>query len=206
MKTMTGILALATGLTAATQTPAIEQAKYTVLDQQGDFELRDYQPQVLAEVVVEADVEEAGNKAFRKLFRYISGKNRTQAKIDMTAPVSQEARGEKIAMTAPVSQVPAEEGWAVSFMMPSSYALNTLPAPNDPDVALREVPARRMAAVRYSGTWGEKGYRKHIRELTSWMERTGIEADGDPVWARYDPPFKPWFMRRNEVMIPVRAP
>jgi effector-binding domain-containing protein len=148
---------------------------------------------------------DAGNKAFQRLFRYISGENRSQQKVAMTAPVSQQAAGEKIQMTAPVGQQRGENGWVISFMMPSSYSMDTLPQPNDPAVTLREVPARRMAAVRYSGSWSEEGYLEHKTELELWIGKTGLTIEGDPIWARYNSPFSLWFMRRNEILIPVSA-
>jgi hypothetical protein len=183
---------------------AIEEASYKVLKKENKFEIRDYAPHILAETVVEGDLEQAGNKAFRKLFRYISGENRTGSKVAMTAPVSQEPKGEKIKMTAPVGQQRVQErSWSVSFMMPSSYTLETLPKPEDPKVTLRQVPACRIAAVRYSGFWSEKGYLRNKSELESWIHERGLKIVGDPIWARYNPPWTPWFLRRNEILIPV---
>jgi effector-binding domain-containing protein len=122
----------------------------------------------------------------------------------MTAPVSQEPKGEKIEMTAPVGQQRVQERrWSVSFTMPSSYTLDTLPEPEDPKVTLRQVPARRIAAVRYSGFWTEKGYLRYKSELESWIREKGLSIVGDPIWARYNPPWIPWFLRRNEILIPV---
>ena len=184
---------------------AIEEASYTVVDKENDFEIRDNAPYVLAETVVEGDLEEAGDKAFNRLFRYISGANRSREKIAMTAPVSQQPKGEKIKMTAPVGQQRVQDGWVVSFMMPATYTLETLPEPEDPAITLRQVPAHRMAAVRYSGFWSEKGYLRNKLELQSWIQERGLEIVGGPVWARYNPPFMPWFLRRNEVLIPVEA-
>jgi hypothetical protein len=108
---------------------AIEEAMYKVLEKDNKFEIRDYAPHILAETIVEGDLEEAGNKAFNRLFRYISGDNRSRKKVAMTAPVSQQPMGEKIEMTAPVGQRRVQEKWAVSFMMPASYTLKTLPEP-----------------------------------------------------------------------------
>jgi hypothetical protein len=184
---------------------AIEEAKYNVVEKEGPFEIRDYAPHILAEVFIDATLEEAGNKAFSKLFRYISGSNRPRVKIEMTAPVSQEPRPEKIKMTAPVGQQPVEGGWAVSFMMPASYSMETLPEPDDPDIKLRQVPASRMAAVRYSGFWSESGYLRNKDALESWTKNRGLAIVGQPIWARYNPPFTPWFLRRNEVLIPIDA-
>ena len=184
---------------------AIEEAAYKVLKIADKFEIREYAPHILAETIVDGDLEEAGNKAFRRLFNYISGANRSRSKVAMTAPVSQEKAGEKISMTAPVVQQPARDKWAVSFTMPASYTLETLPTPDDSTITLRLVPARRMAAVRYSGFWSEKNYLQNRSGLEAWIREQGLTAAGDPVWARYNPPFTLWFLRRNEILIPLAA-
>ena len=182
---------------------AIEEAKYNVDKKDNSFEIRDYEPYILAEIIVDGSIEQAGNKAFNRLFNYISGENHSSDEIKMTAPVSQEPRGEKIRMTAPVSLQPAEGQWAVSFMMPASYTLETLPVPNDPEIILRRVPARRVATVRYSGFWSEKKYLRYKKILEAWIQKEGLTVAGDPIWARYNSPFTLWFLRRNEVLIPV---
>ena len=184
---------------------AIEEATYTVVEKDNKFEIRDYTPYILAETIVEGDLKDAGNKAFRILFSYISGANRSRKKVAMTAPVSQRPQGEKIEMTAPVGQRPVQENWAVSFMMPSSNTLKTLPEPENPNITLRQVPARRMAAVRYSGFWSEKNYLRYKSELESWIQERGLTVVGDPIWARYNSPITPWFLRRNEILIPIET-
>jgi hypothetical protein len=184
---------------------ATEEVPYTVIKTDDIFEVRDYLPQVLAEIIVEGELEDAGNKAFRPLFRYISGDNKSRGKIAMTAPVSQEQKGEKISMTAPVSQQRVQGKWAVSFMMPTSYTMETLPTPDDPNIKLRQVPARRVAAVRYSGFWSEEKYLLNKEKLETWIRENRFTVVGEPVWARYNPPFTLWFMRRNEILIPVTA-
>jgi len=184
---------------------AIEEAKYKVLQKDNSFEIRDYAPHILAETIVEGDLEGAGNKAFNRLFRYISGNNRSRKKVAMTAPVSQRLMGEKIKMTAPVGQRRVQEKWSVSFMMPASYTLETLPEPEDPNITLRQVPARRMASVRYSGFWSEKRYLKYKSKLVSWIRERGLSIVGEAIWARYNPPFTPWFLRRNEILIPINV-
>jgi effector-binding domain-containing protein len=181
----------------------IQEAKYEVVSRNKNFEIRDYASYVVAETVVDGTLEDAGNKAFSMLFRYISGENRSHGKIAMTAPVSQELMPEKIKMTSQVGQQRVEGGWVVSFTMPASYTMETLPTPENPKVKLRQVPACRMAAVRYSGVWSEKLYVQHKKELESWIEHKGFRILGEPIWARYNPPFTPWFLRRNEILIPV---
>lgn len=199
------ILAAAVIIIGVIDAMAIEEATYKVVKKDNKFEIRDYAPHILAETVVEGNFEEAGNKAFNVLFGYISGDNRSREKLAMTAPVSQEPKGEKIKMTAPVGQQRVQESWAVSFMMPASYTLETLPDPEDPKITLRQVSARRMAAVRYSGFWSEKNYLRYKLALESWIREKGLTIVGDPIWARYNAPFTPWFLRRNEILIPVDA-
>jgi len=181
----------------------VEEAAYTVEKTDGDFQVRQYAPQVVAETLVDGNLEEAGNKAFRPLFDYISGANRSKGKIAMTAPVAQQREGEKIAMTAPVGQVAVSNRWAVSFMMPTNCTMETLPEPTDEKVRLRAIPARRVAAVQYSGTWSRQRYARNLARLREWMKAQSLSPAGDPVWARYNPPFTPWFLRRNEILVPI---
>jgi hypothetical protein len=133
-------------------------------------------------------------------------KNRRKQTIPMTAPVSQEVDSVKIPMTAPVNQERSGEKWRITFLMPAQYALETLPEPLDSRVALRKVPERLMAALKYSGTWSKSRYAEKQEQLTEWIERRGLKQVGEPVFARYNPPFLPWFLRRNEVLIPVEHP
>jgi hypothetical protein len=183
---------------------AVEEPRFKVLERDGSFELREYSPYVVAETRVEAGFEDAGSVAFERLFRYISGSNIAQQKIAMTAPVTQ-SRGEKISMTAPVSQVADGNAYLVAFTLPSSYTLATAPQPRDPTVRIRAVPAQLIACWRYSGRWTASNYRDHEALLRERIKARGLIARGEPVLARYNPPFTPWFMRRNEVLIPVAA-
>ena len=182
---------------------AVEKAKYAVLEKEGDFEIRQYDPQIVAETFVASKLEEAGNEGFRRLYAYISGDNKKKQSISMTAPVGQETSSEKIAMTAPVSQEKKDDSWRITFLMPAEYTREMLPEPDDERVILAEEPGRLMAAVKYSGTWSEEGYRKNKALLEEYIRTRGLTKAGAAVWARYDPPFMPWFLRRNEVLIPV---
>lgn len=179
---------------------ATEEAKYTVLIQDGEFELRNYAPSVQAEVTVQGSREEAGSRAFQALFQYISGANRRRQQIAMTAPVGQ---SEKIAMTAPVGQSPSSKGWVVSFMLPASYSPGTAPEPTDPQVRLNALPARRVASVRYAGGDDEDSYQSHLKALQQWMFLRSLKGTGELVWARYNPPFTPPWLRRNEILMTV---
>ncbi len=190
----------------AEPTMAIEKPQYRVVQELPGIEVREYAPYLVAETEVSGSREEAGNAGFRRLADYIFGKNRGDKKIAMTAPVAQQ-EGTKIAMTAPVAQQASPGGgpstWVIQFMMPSEYTRDALPEPIDPAIRFREVPARRVAVLRYSGTWSEERYLEKLGELKAAMEKAGLRAVGEPVWARYDPPFMPWFLRTNEILIEV---
>ena len=190
-------------LLAVKSAMAIEKAKYTVLEKEDSFEIRKYDPQIVAETFVEGDLENAGKEGFRRLYAYISGENTTKQSISMTAPVSQETGSKKIAMTAPVQQEMKDNRWRITFLMPSEYTLETLPEPNDTRVRLTEEAGRLMVAVKYSGTWSQEGYEENRALLEEYIQKRGLTKTGEPVWARYDPPFMPWFLRRNEVLIPI---
>ena len=190
-------------LLVAKSAMAVEKAKYTVLEKENDFEIRQYDSQIVAETFVEGDLEEVGSEGFRRLYGYISGDNQKKQSISMTAPVGQESDSEKIAMTAPVGQEKKDNRWRITFLMPAEYTVETLPQPTDSRVKLVQDPGRLMAAIRYSGTWSEAGYGKNKALLEEFIEKRGLIKAGEPIWARYDPPFMPWFLRRNEVLIPI---
>jgi effector-binding domain-containing protein len=182
---------------------AIEEVPYTVIEQSGAFELRQYSPHIVAETMVEGAFDQVGSEGFRRLADYINGENRSKQSIAMTAPVNQEAQPEKIAMTATVGQEKSGDRWRITFVMPAKYTLGTLPEPVDSRIEIKQEPGRLMAAVRYSGTWSRKRYEENKARLLAWIEERGFKQTAEPVWARYNPPFMPWFLRRNEILIPV---
>ncbi len=163
---------------------AIEEPDFRLIREDGDIQVRDYDAVIVAETVVEADFENAGNEAFRSLFDYISEND-----IAMTAPVTQESTG---------------EGWAVRFVMPEAYSLESLPEPQASNVQMKALPPRRMAVIVYSGSWSGENYRSHLAELMNWLNAEGFEVTGDAIWARYNGPFSLWFLRRNEIHLPIR--
>ena len=191
---------------------AIEKPTYQILHAEGKIEYRLYASYLVAETTVTETNSFGGaaSSGFRRLFGYISGDNKSQTSIDMTAPVQQtsstgEAANEKIAMTAPVQQSKADSGWTVSFMLPNKFKLDTAPMPSSEDISLRQIPSRLMAVIRYSGRSTEKNFDKHARLLSSSIESQGIEKVSAAESAVYNPPFMPAFMRRNEVMFEVTS-
>jgi hypothetical protein len=200
---MTPLRFVAACILLATWSPAmaIDEPGYTVVRKEGAFEVRRYEPYVVAETVVDAAADEAGNQGFRILAGYIFGGNQGSRKIEMTAPVVQTPV--QIAMTAPVSQRAVTGGYVVQFAMPREWTLETLPQPNDARVTLRAVPARTVAVAGYSGTWSQSNYDENLKRLRDALTKAGLNWHGEAIWARYDPPWIPWFWRRNEVMLEV---
>ncbi len=164
-----------------------EQQEYTVLATYPDAELRDYPRCTVADVTLTGSAERVGNRAFGPLVRYISAKN-----LAMTAPVLQ-------------AETPGENEWTVSFVLPGGRALTDYPVPDDAQVRLREVPRHLAMASRWTGRWSYATVEKRTQVLRELIAAQGLRALGPPVWARYDPPWKPWFARRNEVLIEVEG-
>jgi len=183
---------------------ATEEPPFKLVAEDGPFSVRDYPALVVAEVSVAGDQNEAANAGFRLLAGYIFGGNSPGQRIAMTAPVVQAPReGEKIAMTAPVTQTDDGGRWTVRFMMPAGYTLQTLPKPNDPRVKLLELPPSRMAVVRFSGLARAPEVERQTTLLREFIARKNFHAAGPASLARYNPPWTPWFMRRNEVLVPL---
>ncbi len=166
----------------------IEEPAYRLVRNYGSFEVRDYAPQIVARTQVAGSFKGSLNEGFRRLARFIFGGN---------------AQGTSIAMTAPVAQVAAPSGWFVTFSMPSAYDLSSLPRPSDARVALEQVPARRMAVLRFSGWVDQEKREKRERELRDALRREGLEPEGPAILAQYDPPWRLPFLRRNELQVPL---
>ncbi len=190
-------------LTALLPLPAlaIEEPDYTVVRKIDGIEIRQYAPYVVAEVLLSSSADEAGNQAFPILAGYIFGKNKGAKKFEMTAPVTQAAVPVRMAMTAPVTQAAVAGGMRVQFVLPKGVTLASAPEPEDARVQLREVPAGTWAAIRYSGTWSQANYQEHLAQLQATLQAAGVATQGEPVLARYNAPFTPWFMRRNEIWL-----
>ncbi len=168
-----------------------------------DIEIRRYGTYVVAEVVVPGPSDKAGSQAFPILSGYIFGKNRGERKLEMTAPVTQAAAPVKLEMTAPVTQAATSTGFIVQFVLPKTVTLATAPVPLDDRVQLREVPPARVAVILYSGFWTDANYERHRAQLEAALTAAGLAASGPPVYSRYNPPFTPWFLRRNEIWMPL---
>lgn len=182
-------------------THATEEPDYQVVQKLDDVEVRQYQAYAVAEVVVPGPAAAAGSAAFPILAGYIFGKNKGERKLAMTAPVTQAAEPVKLEMTAPVTQAAAPGGFRVQFVLPKGVTMATAPEPLDPRVTLRDIAPSRVAVIRYSGFWSDANYQQHLEKLQDKLRAAGLNAVGEPVYSRYDAPFTPWFMRRNEIWL-----
>lgn len=176
-----------------------EEPEFTLVSKDDAFEVRDYAPMIAAEVSVDGERDSAASAGFRILAGYIFGGNAGSAKIDMTAPVTQ-SKGDTIAMTAPVTQTGGTGVWTIRFMMPKGYTLEALPKPNDARIRFVEIPGRRVAVLRFSGLWSDGNLMSHREELAALLKAKHLKPQGEPSFAFYDPPWQPFFWRRNEIM------
>ena len=181
---------------------AIEEPAYEVTAKIGDVEVRQYAPYVVAEVLMAGSAAEAGNKAFRILASYIFGRNKGEKRLPMTAPVTQTAAPMKLTM-GPVGQSAARGGYLVQFILPRGVTLETAPQPIDQRIVLRQVQPMRVAVIRYSGFWSDANFNSHLAQLEETLRRAGVQWSGEPIYSRYNPPFTPWFLRRNEIWLPL---
>lgn len=183
---------------------AIEEPEFASIEKKDAFEIREYQPKLIAQVLVNGSFDSASNKGFRLLADFIFGNNKTNEgskKIEMTAPVVSRDASEKIEMTAPVLSEEVEKGWYISFNMPKQFTKETLPIPNNPEVKIIEIPQEKYAVITFSGLVREKKYAKMFTLLNEEMKKRNLDPKGTVVLARYNPPWTLPFLRRNELMV-----
>lgn len=208
------LLALLVGFLGMESAMAIEEPKYEVRTSQTPFELRHYAPTLIAQTIIEGDMDAASNKGFRLIADFIFGNNlaagsEQAAKIAMTAPVTVEPQSSKIAMTAPVTiepQLGSAQQWRIHFVMPSQYTLATIPKPKNSAVTLHELPSKYFVVHRYSGFNTEARVQEKTDEALAWAKQQSLKVVGTPQLSRYDPPWTLPMFRRNEIMVEVAAP
>jgi hypothetical protein len=165
---------------------ATEEPDYRVVRELEGIEVRQYDAYTVAEVVVAGPAADAGSQAFKILAGYIFGKNKGERKFEMTAPVTQAALA---------------QGFLVQFVLPKGVTAASAPEPLDSRVQIREVPPSLVAAIRYSGFWSDANYNEHLAKLQAGLSAAKLPWTGEPIYSRYNAPFTPWFMRRNEIWV-----
>lgn len=181
----------------------VEEPPYRVVNQNDKVQVREYPSMILAVTEVEGPREQSLNRGFRILADYIFGNNRDNRKVEMTAPVQQSSEGRKVEMTAPVQASGSGDRWRIAFVMPSHETMESLPTPVDARVQLVQVPPRKVAVLRFSGRSSTARMEQHASVLMQTLQAQGVQVNGQPVSAYYNPPWTPWPLRRNEVMVDV---
>ena len=179
------LIAGALGGLTSTSRAAYETPEYKVVREDGKFEIRDYPPMTLATTPMAGD---GMDNSFMRLFRFIDGGNE---------------RSEKIAMTTPVFIDSAPEKKTMSFVVPRKVAENGAPKPSGEKITLGKAEPARFAVFRFSGGRTAENEVSALAKLKTWLEMEKITAKGAPMFAYYDPPWIPSFLRRNEVMLRI---
>ena len=158
-------------------------------------------------VVARTRADDLGT-AFGRLFRYIEGNNRADETVALTAPVATQPealvpRSESIPMTAPVATEETDEGTGMAFYLPEEYTVESAPVPDDPAVSVEREPSRTLAVLPFSWYATDRRVERKERRLLDCLDDHGLTTVGEPFLLRYDPPWTPPFMRRNEVAVSV---
>jgi hypothetical protein len=185
---------------------SLDEPDYTMVEEHDDFELRRYAPLIVAETEVEASFEDAPGAASPLLVDYVQRGNQGERNLPMLAPVRQQLAADAPGDATGDVGAGGEGPWLYQFAMPKEYRLSMLPQPNDKRVTLRQMPEQLVAVRRYDGNWSEQRYRDEEAALLDALEASGLVTISNPVFARYNAPFVPGFLRRNEVMVEVREP
>ena len=193
MKLILLIIAIISSLPAWAE---IEQPNYAVILEKDRFAIRDYASMVVVETEVVSSRREASGDAFRSLFRYISGENEDNLEISMTSPVAQTLANQNDDDSA--------ERWIVRFFIPRNMAEENIPLPSEKGVTVSKLKAQRFASVSFRGSQSDKKIEENTAKLKAFITQNGYEVSGRPIYAFYDPPFIPWFLRDNEILLPVK--
>ena len=193
---MTRILTIIAIVIASPVWAEYERPSYNVVLKEDGLEIRDYEPAVVVETQVLASRRDAAGEAFRSLFNYISGNNAASLEIPMTSPVTQ----------TPVGKGPDDvsDNWAIRFFLPSSLSMEDIPKPLQQDINIVTLAAQRFASVSFKGTQNDKKVAKYTARLREFISQNGYGVSGEPVYGFYDPPFVPWFLRDNEILLPIQ--
>ena len=178
---------------------AYEEPPYDVVSKADGYEVREYDDRIAAQV----SSQTRSNKAFRTLFKYISGANQSAEKVSMTIPVAQ---SEKIEMTVPVTQGAESDVGYMQFFLPSSYTLETAPKPTDPSVEVIKVEGGYYAVYSYSGRANDRNANYAEAQLLGSLSRDGVTATSEVIRATYNGPLTMPFNRRNEAMVRIVWP
>ena len=179
------------------------EPKYQILVDSDKIEIRQYPPMVVAQTVVNTDYKDSSSQGFNRLAGYIFGNNKNEQKMSMTAPVFQEQEFAIMDMMVPVMQQKTQKVWLMAFVLPQNYTVSSAPTPLDSAVLIKEIPSKKVAVIKYSGSLSEQGIEEKSEELKHWLFKKGYKPISTSRSAAYDPPWTLTFLRRNEVHIDI---
>jgi effector-binding domain-containing protein len=185
---------------------ATEEPDFKLISEEGDFQIREYEPKIIAQVEVEGNFDEASSKGFKLLADYIFGNNLLDGeskKISMTTPVEMTPLAENLIMTSSIMDDQVNNKWSINFVMPQEYSLDTLPKPNNSQIDIIEVPSEKYAVIIFSGLVRESSYTDKAKLLSNYFKQNNFEKRGAIKIARYNPPWTLPFFRRNELMVKI---
>ena len=185
---------------------ATEEPEFTVLFQEGNIEIREYEPRIIAHVKTIGDFDDASSKGFKMLADFIFGNNtinNTSKKISMTAPVLASLSSKKLSMTAPVIAENNNNEWSIAFVMPKEFTIENLPVPNNQNIRITALPKEKFAVIVFSGLVRESSYDKKVNLLNEFIKKKKLIPLSTIQIARYNPPWTLPFFRRNELLIKI---
>jgi hypothetical protein len=185
---------------------ATEEPEFILISQDGEFEIREYKPKIIATVEVNGDFDDASSQGFKLLADYIFGNNLldgSSKKISMTAPVEMAPLSENLSITSSIMDDAINNQWLVNFIMPKEYRLDSLPKPNNPKVNIIEIPTEKYAVIVFSGLVRESSYAEKVELLSNYLKRNNYTQQGAIKIARYNPPWTLPFLRKNELMVRI---
>ena len=187
-------------------TMATEEPEFKLISEEGEFQIREYDPKIIAQVEIEGDFDEASSRGFKLLADYIFGNNLLggeSKKISMTTPVEMSPMAENLLMTSSILDDQVNNKWSINFIMPQEFSLDTLPKPNNSQVNIIEVPKEKYAVIVFSGLIRESSYAEKVELLSNYLEENSFKQQGAIKIARYNPPWTIPFFRRNELMVRI---
>lgn len=165
---------------------ANEEPDYIVLKKESEIEIRQYKNFLTASIEMEGDRKEVIGKGFRSLFKYISGENKNKENISMTIPVMQKSSG--------------NNKWNVSFVVPKKFDLKNVPQPDNANIQIKNNLNLKVIAITFSGLFSDGNIEENETKLRNYIKEKGIKIEEPAIYAGYNAPWTPWFLKRNEVM------
>lgn len=176
------------------------EPSYSLLKKEGSIEIRRYSSLIIAQVNVKGERKSAIQTGFKILANYIFGNNGTHQKIGMTAPVMQESLHQYTQIDNPSK---AKDAWAIRFVIPSLYSIDTLPKPTNEAIEIVRVPNKKYAVIRFRGSSQRSNLDEHEAILHAYLAKHHLKVIGETIYAFYNPPWILPFLRRNEIMLEI---